>query len=112
MFGGALVTSVCHSVPLIVDLTSPILHQVEDVFHDEDFDIMAVYFEVCECSAQAKEFLFIASLCLLTSKIKAKFQSFSYNIILIALIIYAIVHRKVFCTIKESVQSIWFMYRH
>ena len=44
--GGALVTSVCHSQPLIVDLTPPILHFVEDVFFDEDFNILAVYYEV------------------------------------------------------------------
>ena len=44
VFGGALVTSVCHSNSLIVDTSPPILHFVDDVFYDEDFDLMGVYY--------------------------------------------------------------------
>lgn len=44
--GGALVTSVCHHIPLVIDLTPPVLHIVDDVFYDEDFDIMAIYYQV------------------------------------------------------------------
>ena len=46
VFGGALVTSVCHSVALIVDTTPPILLCVEDVFFDGDFELLAVYYKV------------------------------------------------------------------
>ena len=41
-----MVTSVCKHQYMIIDLTPPLLHIVEDVFYDEDFDIMAVYYEV------------------------------------------------------------------
>lgn len=44
VFGGALVTSVCHSMALIVDTTPPILHFVDNVFYDEDFDLMGIYY--------------------------------------------------------------------
>ena len=44
--GGALVTSVCHHVPLIIDLSAPHLEIVEDVFYDVDFDLMAIYYKV------------------------------------------------------------------
>ena len=45
VFGGALVTTVCHSTPIIVDTSSPQLHLVEDIFYDEDFDLLAVYYK-------------------------------------------------------------------
>jgi hypothetical protein len=43
---GALVTSVCHHIPLVIHLTPPVLHIMDDVFYDEDFDIMAIYYQV------------------------------------------------------------------
>ena len=45
VFGGALVTSVCHSTPIIVDTTAPWLDFVEDIFYDEDFDLLGVYYK-------------------------------------------------------------------
>ena len=46
--GGALVTTVCHSTPLVVDTTPPVFHQVTDVMFDEDFDILVVYYNVSD----------------------------------------------------------------
>ena len=48
VFGGALVTSVCHSTPIIVDTTAPWLDFVEDIFYDEDFDLLGVYYKGTE----------------------------------------------------------------
>ena len=46
VLGGALVTSVCHSLAFVVDTTPPIIHYVEDVFFDFGFDLMAIYYKV------------------------------------------------------------------
>ncbi|XP_033747032.1 uncharacterized protein LOC117332256 [Pecten maximus] len=48
IFGGALVTTVCHSTPFTVDTTAPIFTKVLDIFYDEDFDILAVYFNASD----------------------------------------------------------------
>ena len=45
VYGGALVTTVCHSNPLIVDTSPPILHVVDGVFYDEYFDLMGIYYD-------------------------------------------------------------------
>ncbi|XP_067664253.1 uncharacterized protein [Haliotis asinina] len=42
--GGALVTTVCHSTPLIVDTTPPIFNGIDDVFFDGDFELLGLYF--------------------------------------------------------------------
>ena len=46
--GGALVTTVCHSTPITIDTTPPLFHQVSDLLFDEDFDMMAVYYNVSD----------------------------------------------------------------
>ncbi|XP_046375524.2 uncharacterized protein LOC124148470 [Haliotis rufescens] len=46
--GGALVTTVCHSTPVTVDTTQPVVHEVGDLLFDEDFDILGVYFNVSD----------------------------------------------------------------
>lgn len=43
--GGSLVTTVCHSTPVVVDTTPPLFNGVSDILFDEDFNIMAIYFE-------------------------------------------------------------------
>ncbi|XP_062598765.1 uncharacterized protein LOC134260192, partial [Saccostrea cucullata] len=43
--GGSLVTTVCHSTPIVVDTTPPLFKGVSDILFDEDFNIMAIYFE-------------------------------------------------------------------
>lgn len=48
LFGGALVTTVCHSVPFLVDTTPPEFHNITDVMFDEDFDILAAYYNVSD----------------------------------------------------------------
>ncbi|XP_060074374.1 uncharacterized protein LOC132554093 [Ylistrum balloti] len=48
VFGGALVTTVCHSTPFTVDTTAPIFTKVLDIFYDEDFDLLAVYFNASD----------------------------------------------------------------
>ncbi|XP_013394005.1 uncharacterized protein LOC106161555, partial [Lingula anatina] len=47
-YGGSLVTTVCHTRPIIVDTTRPIFNGIDDVIYDEDFDIMAVYYNVSD----------------------------------------------------------------
>ncbi|XP_067685182.1 uncharacterized protein [Haliotis asinina] len=42
--GGALVTTVCHSTPLIVDTTPPIFNGIDDVFFDGDFELLGLYY--------------------------------------------------------------------
>ena len=44
VYGGALVTSVCHSTPITIDTSPPVLHLTEDIFYDEEFDIMGIYY--------------------------------------------------------------------
>ncbi|OWF46933.1 Delta-like protein 1 [Mizuhopecten yessoensis] len=48
VFGGAFVTTVCHSTPFTVDTTPPIFTEVLDIFYDEDFDLLAVYFNASD----------------------------------------------------------------
>ncbi|XP_069134862.1 uncharacterized protein [Argopecten irradians] len=48
VFGGALVTTVCHSTPFTVDTTPPIFTKVLEIFYDEDFDLLAVYFNASD----------------------------------------------------------------
>ncbi|KAL3857351.1 hypothetical protein ACJMK2_012027 [Sinanodonta woodiana] len=48
VFGGAMVTTVCHSTPVTVDTTPPVFFDVSDVMYDEDFDILAVYYNVSD----------------------------------------------------------------
>ncbi|KAK3092476.1 hypothetical protein FSP39_003379 [Pinctada imbricata] len=42
--GGALVTTLCHTAPFAVDTTPPDFHGVEEVYYDEDFDLLGVYY--------------------------------------------------------------------
>ena len=44
VYGGALVTSVCHSTPVTIDTSPPVLHLTENIFFDEEFDIMGIYY--------------------------------------------------------------------
>ncbi|XP_013400528.1 uncharacterized protein LOC106166497 [Lingula anatina] len=46
--GGSLVTTVCHSTPIIIDTTKPIFSGINDIVYDEDFDILAVYYNVSD----------------------------------------------------------------
>ncbi|KAK3094096.1 hypothetical protein FSP39_024081 [Pinctada imbricata] len=43
--GGALVTTLCHTVPFAVDTTPPDFHGVEEIYYDEDFDLLGVYYK-------------------------------------------------------------------
>lgn len=45
VYGGALVTTVCKSTPIMVDTTPPIFDGVTEIFYDEDFDLLGVYFK-------------------------------------------------------------------
>ncbi|XP_048251916.1 uncharacterized protein LOC124135018 [Haliotis rufescens] len=42
--GGALVTTVCHSTPIIVDTTPPIFNGINEVFFDGDFELLGLYY--------------------------------------------------------------------
>ena len=46
--GGSLVTTVCHSVPFIVDTTPPVFNGVTDIIYDEDFDLIAIYYSASD----------------------------------------------------------------
>ncbi|WAR20850.1 CRB-like protein [Mya arenaria] len=46
--GGSLVTTVCHSTPFIVDTTPPVFHKVTDIIYDEDFDLIAIYYNATD----------------------------------------------------------------
>ncbi|WAR20843.1 hypothetical protein MAR_014817 [Mya arenaria] len=46
--GGSLVTTVCHSTPFIVDTTPPIFQKVTDIIYDEDFDLIAIYYNATD----------------------------------------------------------------
>jgi hypothetical protein len=48
VFGGALVTTVCLSVPFRVDTTPPVIHEVQLMMFDEDFDILSVYYNASD----------------------------------------------------------------
>ncbi|XP_061168902.1 uncharacterized protein LOC133178171 [Saccostrea echinata] len=45
VFGGSLVTTVCHSIPLIVDTTPPFFNGVQQIYFDEHFDMLAIYYK-------------------------------------------------------------------
>ena len=45
VYGGALTTTVCHSNSLIIDTSPPILHIVDNVFYDEYFDLMGIFYD-------------------------------------------------------------------
>ena len=42
--GGALVTTLCHAAPFAVDTTPPDFHGVQEIYFDEDFDLLGVYY--------------------------------------------------------------------
>ncbi|GAB1602264.1 uncharacterized protein LOC115224694 [Argonauta hians] len=44
VLGGAMVTSVCHSWPLIVDTTPPEFNGVDSFRYDEDFDTLTIFY--------------------------------------------------------------------
>ena len=44
VYGGSLVTTVCHSTPLIIDTTPPVIHLVDNIFYDSYFDILGIYY--------------------------------------------------------------------
>ncbi|KAH3708680.1 hypothetical protein DPMN_068137 [Dreissena polymorpha] len=46
--GGSLVTTVCHSTPFIVDTSPPVFHKVTDIIYDEDFDLIAIYYNATD----------------------------------------------------------------
>ncbi|WAQ98196.1 hypothetical protein MAR_022569, partial [Mya arenaria] len=46
--GGSLVTTVCHSTPFIVDTTPPVFNKVTDIIYDEDFDLIAIYYNATD----------------------------------------------------------------
>ena len=46
--GGSLVTTVCHSTPFIVDTTPPVFNGVTDIIYDEDFDLIAIYYNATD----------------------------------------------------------------
>ena len=46
--GGSLVTTVCHSIPFIVDTTPPVFKGVTEIIYDEDFDLIAIYYEASD----------------------------------------------------------------
>lgn len=45
VFGGSLVTTVCHSLPITVDTTPPFFDGVEQIYFDEHFDILGIYYK-------------------------------------------------------------------
>lgn len=44
VFGGSLVTTVCHRLPLTVDTTPPFFSGIDKIYFDEHFDILGVYY--------------------------------------------------------------------
>lgn len=46
--GGSLVTTVCHSTPFVVDTSPPLFHEVSDIIYDEDFDLIAIYYNATD----------------------------------------------------------------
>lgn len=50
--GGSLVTTVCHSTPFVVDTTPPVFHGVTDIIYDEDFDLIAIYYNATDDLSQ------------------------------------------------------------
>lgn len=45
VFGGSLVTTVSHRFPLTVDTTPPFFHGVKQIYFDENFDILGIYYK-------------------------------------------------------------------
>ena len=46
--GGSLVTTVCHSTPFYVNTTPPVFSGVTDIVYDEDFDLIAIYYDASD----------------------------------------------------------------
>lgn len=46
--GGSLVTTVCHSTPFIVDTSAPVFSGVTEIVYDEDYDLIAIYYEATD----------------------------------------------------------------
>jgi len=46
--GGSLVLTLCHSTPLIVDTSTPVFDKVTDIIYDEDFDLIAIYYNASD----------------------------------------------------------------
>ncbi|XP_062588035.1 uncharacterized protein LOC134249704 [Saccostrea cucullata] len=45
VFGGSLVTTVCHTTPLTVDTTPPFFNSVGEIYFDEHFDLLGIYYK-------------------------------------------------------------------
>jgi hypothetical protein len=45
VFGGSLVTTVCHSIPLTIDTTPPFFDGVDQIYFDEHFDMLGIYYK-------------------------------------------------------------------
>lgn len=52
VFGGSLVTTVCHRLPLTVDTTPPFFDGVEQIYFDEHFDMLAMYYKAGDNESQ------------------------------------------------------------
>ncbi|VDI44467.1 Hypothetical predicted protein, partial [Mytilus galloprovincialis] len=55
--GGAMVTTVCHSTPITVDTTPPFFSRGvtdDDIVFDEDFNLMAMYFDTFDPGSKIK----------------------------------------------------------
>ncbi|XP_069118473.1 uncharacterized protein [Argopecten irradians] len=54
VYGGALVTTVCHTTPIDIDTTPPVFQNVTGVYFDESFDILAVYYTAFDKQSNLK----------------------------------------------------------
>ncbi|XP_069118468.1 uncharacterized protein [Argopecten irradians] len=54
VYGGALVTTVCHTTPIDIDTTPPVFQNVTGVYFDESFDILAVYYTAFDKQSDLK----------------------------------------------------------
>ncbi|XP_052073991.1 uncharacterized protein LOC127711867 [Mytilus californianus] len=55
--GGAMITTVCHSTPITVDTTPPFFSRGvtdDDIVFDEDFNLMAMYFDTFDPGSKIK----------------------------------------------------------
>jgi hypothetical protein len=55
--GGAMVTTVCHSTPIMVDTTPPYFTKGisdDDIVFDEDFNLMALYYSTMDPKSKIK----------------------------------------------------------
>ena len=50
--GGALVTTVCHTTPFAVDTSPPEFGGIHEIYFDEDFDILAMYYSARDVLSQ------------------------------------------------------------